>query len=867
MSADLDTRLNRLKDELEDHSRIASHLGLDFERPIRSLGDGYPENSISLVGKITERILKELWTHHNVPGDPSGKSLSELIRGCRSHITSSTVLDALRDIQILRNRSAHDGYSIAEEDALTSIRRLLDVLTWFTTTGSQVLTGDVPRLVPAVAKKAEFLAGLYLTMGYKSVKRFELTQHTVYQLFTRERGLRIEYVELLLSRGTDEVRQVLGSTGGELLQTRLPKLTRFLILDPADDPIVNEFEDYRVVTYDRFMDTIVNPEAHNASFPPVPPPEAGERVPLSGELLNADEHSGNMALSQVGDAYDLLAQTAVSGGNVLVVGRSGSGKTVLLQRLVSAGHDSDVRRYRFYFDMSLKRPDESFPDFVTRTLAPCMAVDAIRVFDVFHYFARSGSVVCALDGIDEAVTEHTLAGFVELFTELAQVLSAESTVVMTSRMSFLEDSPQVRRLLDGTTLLSERLVQHLYAQGVDPLKVPRFSALRLHENTSPLETRLSRTLASQGSLPELLWTHIQHTVAEADLTDRVPQLVAYFGRAEFEDRTVFTLVELCNEFGIESFAAGRIDFESFRLKPLFRPAGADCVAFAHSAYQELLAAEHLRTAGAEVLTAPARITEQLRSFLHHRSRDTPGTDDCVLPAATYLVGPSHHLMLREVTGSVRFDRYAVTVRRYNAFLAAVERHGSGQWDHPDMPQDASHLPWVERLRVPDYYTDPDYAEHPAICVSWWSAYAFARFEGKRLPTSTEWEAAARGRDGRLFPWGDAIDLQAVNCADAYSDRPLITYETWLEEHDRGTLHDAFPRPVDAHDRNRSPFGVHQMAGNVWERTSTMVPERGEAVICGGSFDNPYRAVQASSKGLARLGVSSNAVGFRCVEDL
>src|SRR5690606_29607428 len=135
---------------------------------------------------------------------------------------------------------------------------------------------------------------------------------------------------------------------------------------------------------------------------------------------------------------------------------------------------------------------------------------------------------------------HTLAGFIELFTELAQVLSAESTVVMSSRVSFLEDSPQVRRMLDGTALLSERLVQHLYAQGVDPLKVPRFSALRLHENTSPLETRLARTLNGEGLLPDLLWTHIERTVADAGLADRLPQFVSYFGHAEFTDRTTFT---------------------------------------------------------------------------------------------------------------------------------------------------------------------------------------------------------------------------------------------------------------------------------------------------------------------------------------
>ncbi len=64
MSAELDTRLVRLKTELDDHARIARYLGLDFERPIQSLGDGYPENAIAWVGKITERLLKQLWRHH-----------------------------------------------------------------------------------------------------------------------------------------------------------------------------------------------------------------------------------------------------------------------------------------------------------------------------------------------------------------------------------------------------------------------------------------------------------------------------------------------------------------------------------------------------------------------------------------------------------------------------------------------------------------------------------------------------------------------------------------------------------------------------------------------------------------------------------
>ncbi|HEY9469649.1 MAG TPA: SUMF1/EgtB/PvdO family nonheme iron enzyme [Propionibacteriaceae bacterium] len=874
MTAELDNRLLQLQNELGDHSRIARYLGLDFERPIQSLGDGYPENSIALVGKISERILKQLWRHHNVPGDPGGKALSELIKGAQPYIRSAAVLDALRDIQRLRNRSTHDGYEVAEEDGLTAVRRLLDVLAWFSSTGSGVLTGDVPKLAPEVADKADFLAGLYLTLEFRPIKRFELSRHTVYQLFCRERGLRSEYVELLLSRSVHEVVQVLETTGGELLQTRLPKLTRFLILEQNGIERAPDLlgVDYRVVSYDRFMDAFVDLDRHLADIlAAYPQLEDQEEVTISGDLLTTDERSGEQRISRVGAADQLLDVLAADGGNLLIVGRSGSGKSTLLKQLVTRSALASRRRYRFYFDMSLKGRDEEFRDFVTRVLAPYMVVERAYVFNVFHYFARSGSVVAALDGIDEAVPEMTLDGFLTLFTELAQVLSAESVVITTSRVSFLEDSPQVRRLLDGTALVSEKLVQHLHAQGVDPLRVPRFSALRLHDvvparatPASPLELRLARELGvaeGRSHLSELVWAHIVQVAAGID----VNAIVAYFGAAFLAGQATFSLVDIVNELGIGLFEGGRLTYEAFRLGPLFRPVSGSAVAFLHSAYQELLAARFLCTS--PQLGKHPRLTEQTREFLSRRTTNPTISDDCVLPVGTYLVGPSHHLMLRRIEQPVRFDRYAVTVGRYNHFLEAVREQGSAQWDHPDKPPEYSHEPWLERLRVQDYFTNPAYEMYPAICINSWSAYAFARFEGKRLPTSVEWEAAARGADGRLFPWGDDIDLDIVNCADAWSGQPLITYEAWRQELDRGRLAQALPGPVDAHPGNVSPFGVREMAGNVWEITATVLPDRNEVVICGGSFDNPYRALQTSSKGLFSRRGCSNAVGFRCVEDL
>ncbi len=805
-----------------------------------------------------------------------------------TYIRSHVVIEALRDIQRLRNRSSHEGFQIADEDGLTAVRRLLDVLVWFTSTGSGALTGQVPKLAPAVAAKAEFLAGLYVTLDYRRVKRFELSHHTVYQLWLRERGLRSEYVELLLSKDAAEVAQVLAATDGQLLQTQLPKLTRFLILEEESGGQVPEplREDCRVVTYDHFMDAFVDVDRHLAEVIALYPSPAGLSppgstssdavdVPVSGDVLTTDERSGQMRIAKAGTASQLLEELAASGGNLLIVGRPGSGKTTLLKRLVAAAPGAAARRYRFFFDMSLKRRDEPFAEFIARTLAPFMAVERSYVFPVFHYFARAGSVLCALDGIDEAVTEMTQAGFLELFGDLAQVLSAESAVVTTSRVSFLEDSPEVRRLLDGTSLMPEKLVQQLHAQGVDPLKVPRFSVLLLEETAggSPLVVRVAAEVgaAHQGDLGSLLWTHITQVVNPAML----PRAVAFFGLAFLQGVTTFTLVELVNEFGISVFEGGHLGFDSFRLRSLFRPADSAggvvaTLAFRHAAYQELLAAVFLRDpvardAAMEAAARP-RLTEQVREFLCRRS-NVAGTDDCFLPAGVYVVGPGHHLMLRRVERPVKFDQFPVTVARYKRFLEAVARHGSGQWDHPAMPSGFAHQPWHERLRVPGYYDDPAYEYHPAIAINWWSGYAFARFEGKRLPTSLEWEAAARGHDGRLFPWGDEVDISVVNCADSWTDRSLITYEAWRAELDRGRLRDALPRAVDSYPGNRSPFGIREMVGNVWELTGTVLEDRNEAVICGGSFDNPYRAVQASSKGTYRRRGASNAVGFRCVEDL
>ena len=101
--------------------------------------------------------------------------------------------------------------------------------------------------------------------------------------------------------------------------------------------------------------------------------------------------------------------------------------------------------------------------------------------------------------------------------------------------------------------------------------------------------------------------------------------------------------------------------------------------------------------------------------------------------------------------------------------------------------------------APRFWNDEDWRhclgpEQPVVGVSWYEADAFARWLGKRLPTESEWERAARGDDGRRFPWGD-------DWTPAYA------------AHRGGGRN---PVPVRSISQNRSPHGLYDCAGNVWE---------------------------------------------------
>lgn len=226
----------------------------------------------------------------------------------------------------------------------------------------------------------------------------------------------------------------------------------------------------------------------------------------------------------------------------------------------------------------------------------------------------------------------------------------------------------------------------------------------------------------------------------------------------------------------------------------------------------------------------------------------------LVPAGCFDMGENGEGGTQCFDESLWIGKYEVTNAEYAEFIAA------GGYDNPDYWTEEG---WTERQSAgwtqPAYWTDSTWNgdDQPVVGVSWYEAMAYANWRGMRLPTEAEWEYAARGVDGLLYPWGDEWNPDNLNWADT---SPNVTFAVG-----------SFPSGV-------SWVGAHDLSGNVWEWTLSEyadypyvaddgrenVSSNARRVLRGGSWDDDDYFARAACRYNNGAHPRLNFIGFRIV---
>ena len=236
-------------------------------------------------------------------------------------------------------------------------------------------------------------------------------------------------------------------------------------------------------------------------------------------------------------------------------------------------------------------------------------------------------------------------------------------------------------------------------------------------------------------------------------------------------------------------------------------------------------------------------------------------DLCLIPAGTFTMGSDDDLPNEAPTHKVYLDAYyigktEVTNAEYYPFWL---ENGGTDSEHTPISYEGEFGTWPEIAK-----TKPNY---PVVGVSWDSAVAYAAWRGMRLPTEAEWEKAARGTTTRRWPWGNTF-TQRIEDATVHAN-------VWKQS-------GAHLKPVGTYPTGISPYGAHDMAGNVWEwvadwysetfyhrspdRNPKGSPVGSRRVVKGGSWLNPEKLARCSTRIGQYPAIGTSFIGFRLAKD-
>jgi formylglycine-generating enzyme required for sulfatase activity len=264
-------------------------------------------------------------------------------------------------------------------------------------------------------------------------------------------------------------------------------------------------------------------------------------------------------------------------------------------------------------------------------------------------------------------------------------------------------------------------------------------------------------------------------------------------------------------------------------------------------------------------------------------------DMALVPAGEFLMGspadsdglPDEQPQRLVLTGTFLIDRNEVTNAAYERFVQATGHRA---------PMNANPASTVWEKNAPI----SGIGNHPVINVSWEDAVAYCTWMGRRLPTEAEWEKAARGTDGRRYPWGNEWDFKKANSASYWAGRTIdfqsgADWEAfWIRgegskiSKDKGIKGEVLTMPIASFPESTSPYGLHDMAGNVAEwvqdwynpnyykdapLSDPQGPSRGAIkAMRGGSWLKPAISLRTSDRDWGTMDSRPSGTGIRCAKD-
>jgi serine/threonine-protein kinase len=538
---------------------------------------------------------------------------------------------------------------------------------------------------------------------------------------------------------------------------------------------------------------------------------------------------------------------------LVLLGEFGTGKTWFSNRVY------DLTRAHGKRAPKIVRLEEFRQGATAKTIMKRLAGGAA----LFEESNEKGDFVLILDAFDE-MGRAPGDKLNQAFEKLRHLVVGRAKVIITSRKEFFRDEEAERRVFGREAEASDDKVS---AKGVEKVEIQLFNAgkiqaaLAVRKKPEIFERirghKHLKDLASRPVLLNLITEYrgeFNSATRQVDLYEPYIQEMLFRGnRAMYAERRKFAEklaweiqqsgagsihVDEADQLGRELF---QDDFDKnddlLRSRTLLVRYELSNLTFGHTSFREYLVAKqiapYLQRDEFRVCKLSDPTIRFIRELWEWKAPCAEEKDGMVfVPSGPFVCGEGDTARVENLTEGVWMDKYPVTNSQYLDFLKTQKKV------NPD---------WIKheysRIKKGPKLEDAKYREHPVTGVTWHGAQEYAKFQGKRLPNDLEWEKAARGADGREYPWGDGFDKSKCNTADSGRDDTSA-----VTEYREGV----------------SPYGCCDMAGNVWEwMENDYEPGEPYKSLRGGSWSDDPQVARCAVRYFDGSGYIIDYAGFRC----